>query len=538
METRASLEPSAEVSASQKWARRVVFSGLCAWLVLLVPLVAVAHPPVTDLPQVLTQVVDLQRWISGDDPRLEWLWWHPNGLTVWVFWLLTRPFAPAFWGVVVLLSSAAVWVGAIHAWVWTERRSLGAAWLASGLFFGPVLAWGFFNFLWGLPAFLLWIFVLQRAPAWSPLRHGVAVFLSALLLYTCHALWFGMGMFIGGLLTVFQLRSGLRSSAPDLRAHLQARALAVLPLLGLGALWYTTFYNGLYSGFMVEGLDPIERLAWPELRDAWVGGSPHAMQDLYLVALLLWLSAGAVAWLVDVRRTRVVRWNHGAALLAGSVFLLAGLWLPSYSAPTMDFALRWMPPAAVLLVLGAASWRLPWGIQNTAAVLAVVALSGAVTASWVGFHEDHMQGFDEAIAAVPEGSRLIAQTHSGEINRYLPLSRMSAWARVERGAELDFSFALFRHMSIRTRDREHVMWNPNASLPGQRARLEDIAVFDVVLVEGEPAVHASYRREPFLVPVSPPGRWQLYRVDHSALPPLPPPEPWDFDARRRARAAE
>src|SRR4051812_16037807 len=170
----------------------VAFVDVC---LLVLPVLLLSFPPVTDLPQHVAQV------------RLFWeAYGHPDGIYV-IQWL-----APNNLLYVLLLALAAVlpievvgsaalviiisgWVVAIHWLAWRTQRPAAAAVVASLLIYGLSLSWGLLNFLIGFPVFVLWFVLTMQVPtrnlSWA---RWLMLATTALLLYESHALWFAVAI--------------------------------------------------------------------------------------------------------------------------------------------------------------------------------------------------------------------------------------------------------------------------------------------------------------------------------------------------------
>ncbi len=240
------------------------------------------------------------------------------------------------------------------------------------------------------------------------------------------------------------------------------------------------------------------------------GGLQGRLEPIVALAVVGWLTAGL--------------WQHRAALaaagdrrlaLAGVLFLLAALALPGVHRHTILFASRWIPPAAVFLVLACPPPRLNAGLRHAVPWLLVVTLAGATSAAWMGFEQEELDGLEECLAALPPEQRILglALIRTSPRIRGFPYYHLFAYAQVLRGGELNRSFAdeasslvVFRDLPKKYPWTDRLDWRP------ERFRESDRDHFQFLIAYATIETHGSFLRDPHLEPVTPERPWRLYWV--------------------------
>jgi hypothetical protein len=87
-------------------------------------------------------------------------------LLIGLGWLLAGPLAA---GRLAMMGIGWLWILGVHVLAGARQRSAGSAILASTLFFGWIVQYGFYSFLLGGVAFLAWV-ALQRHFAQRPFQ--------------------------------------------------------------------------------------------------------------------------------------------------------------------------------------------------------------------------------------------------------------------------------------------------------------------------------------------------------------------------------
>jgi hypothetical protein len=479
--------------------RATKWAFLGAGAILTLPALLVRRPPVLDLPQLLEQVVLLGRVLAGREPELELHAAGPNRLG-YLFVLLARAAGGDAWGPRLAVAFAvAAWVASV-AWICVRLdRPLAAGLLATTLAYSSLLYAGFFNFLAGVVPLAYWAVELRREPARSP-AWAIALrsFAGALLLYAAHALWLVVGGFAVAtwvLLVRFSRREVL------------ARAAGVAPVVALALAWSGELAAGGWQSNVRMVFAPLDRLTSPRfLTTVFWGGLEGWVEIALFGVLVLWLAGSCVvAW-----RTRGRGAESFLLLFAGLALLLVFL-APGKVDHTVLFAWRWGPFAALALLLGAPA-PLPARVA-TAAAAVVLVFALATARAWRGFEREDLGGFESALAAVPEGGRVLGLDFVRRSPRFKvqPYLQMFAYAGVERRAATSFSFAEVASSLVTYRELPRPRaWTPSLESFPFWARESDLDSFDVVLFHGDERASAWLaERLPGLVPVAGEGRWWL-----------------------------
>jgi hypothetical protein len=495
---------------------RVAWAVACCLLVAL-PFLVVAFPPLTDLGQHTAQVrLFLDTLGDPQSPyRIQWLTPYGLGYLAVAFgWLLGGPLAAGRLGALLLVVS---WVAAVHLLARYRRRPVAAAVAAGVLVFNHTLYWGFLSFLAGWPIFVLWFLWTER----PPLRErrwieALVTFLAAAVLYLAHALWFAVGM---AWLTVAALRA---------RRHLRAflpRLLGAVPVAVWAAVWFAGISN---TGFSTPPLwlKPASvRLAPSSLVDAALGGLRGSAEPLLLAVLLAWI--GIAAW--QSRKDLV---SSSDVLLAalGAAFVVAALVLPDKLTNTIEFNDRWMPAGWVCLLLAAPPLRASKRLLAGAALSLLAAWCLLTAGVWRQVEQRELAGLGPALAALPESPRLLGLdfVRRSALLKGQPFFQCFAYGQALRGGRLSFSFAEFPPSPVVFRPHPSFPWTPGLEWYPQRVRRQDLLHFDDVLVNAPPQVHRQLEADPLLEALTPPAPWRLYAVRPEALraqasrPPLNP----------------
>ncbi len=478
--------------------RAYVLAAAGCGLALAVPFLAVTFPPITDLPQQTAQIRLLGEALAGaEDLRVQWL--HPNKLgylPVAAAWGVAGPLAA---GRLALLVIGLLWVVAIHALARAHGRPPAAAVLATLFFFNHTTYWGFLNFLIGLPAFVLWHLAIRRPGG------GPRILLAGLVLYYAHVLWLAAGM-VWLVVSALLDRRGVREVI---------RRLAWLaPILAAVAVWYMFFSSSGVDERTFWGRPP-----WMRLHPQWMllsafGGLRGSLESALAVAVLAWSVLGL--W---QHRARLASAGSGRLALAGALFLLAALVLPGVHRHTIFFAARWVPAAAVFLVLACPAPRWRRGLASVVPWLLLVVLTVATTTAWRGFEREDLSGLEECLAELPAGQRVLGLAmirESPRIQGY-PYYHLYAYAQVLRGGELNRSFAVEPSSLVVFRDLpKKYPWTDDLDWRPERFRQSDRDFFEYIIVHAGDEKHAFFLRDPRLEPATAARPWRLYRVRRPA----------------------
>jgi hypothetical protein len=486
----------------QKSPRPIWALWLVAALALAaVPVVGVRYPPILDLPQQLAQIDLLGRALAEPEGPYRVQWWEPDKIG-YPLLALARAAGNVWAPRLAVLLTQAAWITAVFALAARrgrapEQAALATLFLWSGTFYG-----GFVHFLLGVVALVFWVPELARArPERSFGRTAAATFLGGLLLWLAHALWLAAGF------ALVPLALAARR-AP--RSEWAARALGLAPLAVASAAWYATFVRSGWDSTLYFGAPWSTRLTSPQhLASVLLGGLRGTVETWIVAALGLWLLAG-----LATARGRAGVDRALAAL--GVTLLLFALAAPESLGATAMFGRRWGWVGAVCLVLAVPPPEVRPALRGVFALSLVGALSAATFAAWRDFDRSWMAGFERTLARIGAGERVLGLDLVRVVPRLWihPFFHMSAYAQVERGAEIGYSFAETPSSLVVFARLPAVRgWTPNLHLyPGDLVA-SDLDHFDWLLVVAPPDLHAALpARFPVLAERGSAGPWRLYRV--------------------------
>lgn len=467
------------------------------------------HPPVLDLGQQLDQIRLAGEVWGGSKPDLELRLLASNRLgylPLAVAWLV----APVEWAPrVALVLCAALWLGAVHLIARLAGGHPAAALLASTLLLGSSFYAGFFNFLMGMPVLAYWVWALrEQERARSVARVALVTFGGAVLLWLAHAVWFvaaGFAVASYVLLCHFRRREllgrvlGLTAAAP----------LIVITGSGLGAGGWQT-----YVRMVVPVLERLtDRHAAASIA---YGGVRGPLEGLLFSLLLLWIGFSLLRCVRDPD-SRV----HRFLASAGVVFLLLAFLAPDGVDKTIFFAWRWGAPGFALLVQALPLPTRRVGLAVGTAALALLSQAVVTAVAWRAFDRIEMAGFDDCLAALPEGARLFAADSQMESPRFRvsPYFQMLGYAGLERGAELNFSFVDYPNsLVVRRRSSDDLIRNDYLLRNPRWLRPSHLHGYTHLLVHGEARTARAFEeKSDFLRRIAGRGDWHLLEIDAPAL---------------------
>src|SRR4030043_2237694 len=180
--------PEAQSQSSRAFNTRILLALLCC-LLAAVPFLVLKFPPITDLPQHTAQIRLFGEALSQPDSpyRIEWM--SPYSLVYTVIGASWLVFGPENAGRIGMLIIALLWIAMLHLLAARLKRPPLAASLASLLFFGHILYWGFYQFAFGWPLFLGYLLLL-RTNFRSRWKETLAFLGAWIVLYFAHVFWF------------------------------------------------------------------------------------------------------------------------------------------------------------------------------------------------------------------------------------------------------------------------------------------------------------------------------------------------------------
>jgi hypothetical protein len=497
------VTPSAELGSKM---RVLVAAGILALAVL--PILVTPYPPATDLPQHLAQVRLFVEALKDPGGPYVINWAAPGNL-IYIVIFIFRAILPSDWVArAVLILLVILWISTIHLLAAARGRPVAAAIVASLLVFNQSFYWGFINFLLGFPVFALWFVLTVKDPRSDNRDRCALLVLTSLLLYESHALWFAVGA--AWLFMITAIRK------PPLRTLLLQ--LAVLaPCGAVAALWYPSLAAArAAAGFDVapHWLPFFERLG--SLLSAAFGGIRGPAENLafvYLyawIALSIWRNRGRLKGLIDRDLLAV------PALL--SVILL---FAPHMYMNTIFFASRWLPTAMIFLFLALPA---PYPDRNPLRLVSLGTLAALFLATffaWRGYRLVELDGFQESLDRLPASSRVLGLdlVKESDYIKGRPFLQLHAYAQIQKGCDLSFSFARHYSSLVALRDHANVTWTYGLDWHPERTKRTDFGFFDYVLVNGTEDGHKIVLSYSELSPVTRSGRWRLYRVLNKATAP-------------------
>jgi len=370
---------------------------LLSALLVVVPFFVVTFPPITDLPQHLAQLRLVGVALAEPSSLYQIQWWTPYSLLYALMGLCEAVASSPTAGRPGIALIALLWVVTAHGLAVSRGRSSLAAVLASLFVFSNVLYWGFLNFAIGWPVFAVWMFATAREIR----RPRQVLLLGALglVLYACHALWLLAGAAWLGVITVANLVEvrRRRGALRQLVRPLIWRACALAPAATALALWTPSFQASEVSARpALWNTNLLTRLNPEWLVNATLGGLRGPLEWLLLAFAFAWLALGVVQ-----HRWRLREAVDGRLLLGAALLVLFALVLPDKYVHTIQLAERWMPGAAVLLVLALPAPRLR---PTLAGVAGIFVATTALT--WVAFGRRELTGLAASLERLPAQQRV------------------------------------------------------------------------------------------------------------------------------------
>lgn len=465
------------------------------------PLFSVARPPMEDLPQHVAIVAVLANPAASPDlvadfgrtPHVAWY-----ALAVSLAWLV----GPLL-GTKLLLSAS---LSAIPLTLRLLTARLGgdprAAWLGLPLVWTGFVAYGFVQFVAGVPLLLL---ALALAAPDRPLGRREHLRLAAILLLT-----FSMHLLCAGVagVGVLALRAG--------REGKQAWRSLLMPLVvGLIALGWLALTDagadllamlGVGHGSVAAAAPARFRPPAEVIPEAlnWLSNLTHTHHDDQ--AFWLWGVVLLGCVLAAERSTRLP-WSWVAFVVLVALVALVAPHTVGWIWPLGD-RFAWL---ALLLVVASVSLpRGEWAAVAVAACLTATAVRiGDTSAAYRAVEREEQAGLDAVIRAVPVGTRLCGvmhDSHSAHVP-WWPHHYSAAWVQAERGGSLVFSFV--EHPSTPLRVRPGVAPPPTGptGFRPQQASSQHMRWCEHVLVYQGPGAFGAPRAH---VQVAQHGRFRLY----------------------------
>jgi hypothetical protein len=492
---------AASTAAAADSARTRVLAAMLCGALVAIPFLGVRFPPITDLPQHAAQIRLFLAALGDPEGAYRIQWFTPYSAAYALLGAAWALSTPANAGRLAVLALGLLWVLAVHGLAARRRRPVAAAALATVLIFNHTLYWGFLSFSVGGLAFIIWMLVTARTSSRQSARcDGVLQLSAGVLLYFSHALWFAFAV-------AWLVLYGAAHRWPW-RVALW-RLGSVAPLVAGAALWYPHLAALGFVSPTVWFTPPPARLSPEWIVDATLGGIYGPTEYLTAAVIAAWIVGGL--WQRRGGLADAVDWD---LLWTGALLVALGLLLPDQHMNTIQFAARWLPLGASLVVLAVPAPAVLPALQRPLALALVAVFCLGTALAWMAHERDELSGLAAALAALPDDQRVIGLdlVQESRTIKGRPFLQTFAYAQVLHGGRLNMSFAGFAPSLVVYRQRRPVPWTPNLDWFAERVRRDDFSHFDYALINGSAEVHAQATGLP-LVAVTDAGRWRLYRVD-------------------------
>lgn len=477
-------------SRALKTAFSVVFA--LGALATVLPIFSARYLPIQDLPQHVAAVRVLFDYTTsglGFEAFYERSLSSTQYLSVYLVAGVLASVVGPLHGIKLVLAGALIALPySIRAVLVELRKPPSYALLALPLAYNPHLILGFVNFIAALPLLFFGIaLAIRLSRGWT---RGRATLLGgvALLCFYTHVVPYGM-------LVLATAAVSIGRDAPRLFLGMSALAPSALASF----IWLFTNPAGTALAQLLTSPAGAPQFAFLSTTEAlnelwrWVTDVFHDPNDervfvLWLLLVITIFSVGSATLartapaLASLRRR--VAWGLPVAVL--------GYWLlPASYGFVWPIHARFTLIALLFAIL--ALPRLGRAGRTCVAAVALVLTVWSGTTAWHAFRgawQHEYVHLDPVLQRIPEGSRvagLIYDTKSRFV-RFSPYLHAVAWAQVERGGAVRFSFAEFPHSPFRLRAENRPPpvpprweWNP------QRVdAARDLAWFDYVLTRGAP----------------------------------------------------
>ena len=477
---------------------RLLLAAFCCFLAAA-PFLLVQFPPITDLPQHAAQIRLFSEALGQPDSPYRIQWLTPYSLVYGVLGSAWAIFGPEDAGRLGMFFIALLWIIMLHLLAARLRRPPLAAALASLLFFGHILYWGFYQFAFGWTLFLGWV-MLSHVRFKNRVGETASFFFASAILYFTHVLWLFIA--VGWLAAQHLIRKSPWKS-------LAARLVGVFPFILLAFLWYPSLAEYGFRSKTVWSTIPFERLSPIWIVDASFGGLKGTVEYVFFGLFIAWLVFG---WRNNRGRFRTH--TDRGLLFFGLIFLLLALVLPDLYTNTTRFSQRWVPPALAFLLLAFPRPRLKKSILTAIAAAAIASFFLITSLSWVAFEKSEMAGLEESLSKLPDRPRVVGLSYikNSAIVRGRPFIQVFAYSQVYRGGELNFSFADFGPSLVVYRQRRRLPWTSGLEWYPERTKKGDLLYFDYALINAAEEAHQKIAMETYIRPLTRTGRWRLYGV--------------------------
>jgi hypothetical protein len=505
---------SAHAETSVPVSRRARLAAFGAVSVLFsLPVLLVRWPPILDVAQQMEQIRLFVRALRPLQDTYEIQWLTPNKLSYLLLALADR-IGGAHWGPrLAIVFCLVALLASIHLLGATFHRPLAGVVLASVFALSSPYYGGFLNFVVGGLAFWWWLRELasERGESDPAAKLFSRALLGGFALYLCHALWLAAGLGLT-LLSPWMHRRPGAGAARRRFVTVAWRIAGLAPWVAGTVAWLLATEDPERPFTRSYVVAPWLRLLLPSnWSHQLLGGVVGPTEPLVLIVIGLWM---AIA-LAGARREPLLG-CHRALLVAAAAFLIAGVLLPDIAGQTQLFARRWWPWLGVCLLLAAPEPRISRRLRAVFPWVVVAGLSVATINIWRTYEREELHGFAQALAAVPDHSRLLSLDYFLYSPRFWgpPFFQLAAYAQLDRDVELNFSFAELRSSLVVY--REHLRkrpWTRALEVQPDHLKERDLRFFDYALIHLPAALQPNVPRKfPALEKVAGEGDWALYRI--------------------------
>lgn len=470
------------------------------------PLVAVRHPPFTDLPEHVAAIATLARMLGGggDAPyevavgQSQYFLYHLAGA------VMTRLLGDAITAHRVLLGVVALlWPLSLRALLRALGRDERIAIFGAMLVYNRALLIGFVPFVASVPLAVFGLVLVLRqleAP-----RVGRAVLLGILAVASFYT---HLSTFVLFVLCAAGLAVAHGAKERSLTTSLSS-LVPLVPSLAAMAMWWQR--TSLVDADHQEQVRRIPIEASLSAMPLWTFDLWRSHVD-EVCAVIWWTSCGIIL-AQSLRRDVTPAGAFALIPFACAVGLFVAT--PHYVGTTGFLGLRLAPVVVLFALPGLAR------VERRIGALALVAagIAGIVTAANAGFEmrrieREHVGDLDALLSRIPPGSRLVTLNFETTSRRtpLWPYIFVGSYHRVKNGGIASYSFTEMAHWPVHYRPG----WEPPRRRPFwiytpcvYRYR-EDGEYYDYVLVQGRRDPFAEPVPGPKFVPVARSGKFTLY----------------------------
>jgi hypothetical protein len=485
---------------------RLIIIIICCVLVSI-PFLIVQFPPITDLPQHVSQIRLFQEAISDADSPYKIQWLTPYNLVYVIIGFCWVLFGPLSAGPIAMLILAVSWTIFVHLLSIKLEKDISIAIIAMPFFFCHIMYWGFYQFVLGWIVFLGGILLIKRKPKkfW---KESIIYLLFFTALYFSHILWFFVGVGWLVLQAVIFERKKIKLFS--------SRIIGAVPFLLLISIWYPTISAYGFKSETVWATTPFDRFSFSWFVDSSLGGIKGSVEYIVFSFVLLWI----IAALWQNRNNLRKKIRIDILLLFGCLFL-GGFILPDKMVNTIRFSQRWIPPAMVFLLIALPVPRIfSKKIRQMILVLMLMAFILITSLTWLAFEVEEMTGLREALNNLPDNTKVIGLDYIGKSDyiRGRPFIQTFAYAQVMRGGILNFSFADFGPSLVIYKEPRQKPWTRGLEWHPEKAKIKDFYFFDYALINGIRQTHEVISSRDILSPLQQNKRWRTYKINKKVIP--------------------